>query len=233
MPRAAAAGPAEGVRRRRRTAARETSLEQRMLLTATMCLLAFGAVMVYSASSARTLLHGGGYGSAYLLKFFLFGGVGLALMHVLARDGVAKVHAITAPLLVISLVLVAAVHIPHVGVSVNGARRWIGPGPAPVPALRAAEDRARALLGHAVGQATRLRARPARADAPAADGRGGGLPARVHAAGPRNGVGDRLHGRDDADRLRDPAREARADRAAACSGWCCCTRWCVPTRGRG
>ncbi len=25
--------------------------------------------------------------------------------------------------------LVLAVHIPHVGVSVNGARRWIGPGP--------------------------------------------------------------------------------------------------------
>jgi cell division protein FtsW len=99
-----------------------------MLLTATMCLLAFGAVMVYSASSARTLLQGGGYGSSYLVKFLLFGGIGLVLMRVLARDGVAKVHRITAPLLAVSLVLVVAVHIPHVGVSVNGARRWIGPG---------------------------------------------------------------------------------------------------------
>ena len=49
-------------------------------------------------------------------------------MRVLARDGVAKVHSITAPLLVVSFVLVLAVHIPHVGVSINGARRWIGPG---------------------------------------------------------------------------------------------------------
>ena len=49
-------------------------------------------------------------------------------MRVLARDGVAKVQSITAPLLVVSFVLVLAVHIPHVGVSVNGARRWIGPG---------------------------------------------------------------------------------------------------------
>ena len=49
-------------------------------------------------------------------------------MRVLARDGVAKVQAITAPLLIVSLLLVLAVHIPHVGVSVNGARRWIGPG---------------------------------------------------------------------------------------------------------
>jgi cell division protein FtsW len=104
------------------------SLEHRMLLTATMCLLAFGAVMVYSASSATSLLQGSGYGTSYLVKFVVYGSVGLVLMRVLARDGVAKVHSITAPLLIGSFVLVLAVHIPHVGVSVNGARRWIGPG---------------------------------------------------------------------------------------------------------
>src|ERR1700722_8032646 len=103
------------------------SLEHRILLTATMCLLAFGAVMVYSASSATTLLQGGGYGSSYLVKFVIFGVIGLVVMRILAKDGVAKVHAITAPLLAVSFVLVVAVHIPHVGVSVNGARRWIGP----------------------------------------------------------------------------------------------------------
>jgi cell division protein FtsW len=103
-------------------------LEHRILLTATMCLLAFGAVMVYSASSATTLLAGHGYGSGYLVKFVAYGAIGLVLMHVLARDGVAKVHLITAPLLCVSFALVIAVHIPHVGVSVNGARRWLGPG---------------------------------------------------------------------------------------------------------
>ena len=94
-------GPSTAERRRAvgPAALREQPLEHRMLLTATMCLLAFGAVMVYSASSATTLLQGGGYGSSYLLKFVVFGGVGLVLMHVLARDGVAKVHSITAPLL--------------------------------------------------------------------------------------------------------------------------------------
>ena len=39
-------------------------LEHRLLLTATLCLLAGGAVMVYSASSARTLLQGDGDGTA-------------------------------------------------------------------------------------------------------------------------------------------------------------------------
>jgi cell division protein FtsW len=102
-------------------------LEQRILLTATLCLLAFGAVMVYSASSAQTLLQGHGNGSAYLIKFVVFGGIGLALMNVLARDGVARIQGVVPPLLATSFVLVLAVHIPHVGVAINGARRWIGP----------------------------------------------------------------------------------------------------------
>src|ERR1700736_4553753 len=139
MPAAAAgrsrpkgASPSAGERRSRRprtSAATQHSLEHRILLTATLCLLAFGAVMVYSASSATTLLRGHGYGSGYLVKFLVYGALGLVVMRVLARDGVAKVQSITAPLLVVSFVLVLAVHIPHVGVSVNGARRWIGPGP--------------------------------------------------------------------------------------------------------
>jgi cell division protein FtsW (lipid II flippase) len=38
------------------------------------------------------------------------------------------VQGLVGPLLAVSFVLVLAVHIPHVGVSINGARRWIGPG---------------------------------------------------------------------------------------------------------
>ncbi|MEA2335401.1 MAG: cell division protein FtsW [Solirubrobacteraceae bacterium] len=104
-------------------------LEQRILLTATLCLLAFGAVMVYSASSATSLLQGHGNGSGYLVKYLVYGAVGLVLMRVLARDGVSIVQASTGPLLITSFVLVIAVHVPHIGVSVNGARRWLGAGP--------------------------------------------------------------------------------------------------------
>jgi len=134
MP-SAAAGRARGGKapskrtRAARSAVAAQSLEHRILLTATLCLLAVGAVMVYSASSATTLLQGRGNGSGYLVRFVLYGAVGLVLMRVLARDGVAKVQSFTAPLLAVSFVLVLAVHIPHVGVSINGARRWIGPGP--------------------------------------------------------------------------------------------------------
>jgi cell division protein FtsW len=100
-----------------------------MLMTATMCLLAYGAVMVYSATSATALLQGQGAGSAYLLRFVGYAAVGLIAMRVLSRDGVAKAQRYVGPLLVASLVLVLAVHIPHLGVAVNGAKRWIGRGP--------------------------------------------------------------------------------------------------------
>src|SRR5262245_39130331 len=92
----------------------EQPIEHRILVTATLCLLAFGAAMVYSASSATSLLQGRGNGSGYLIKFVCYGAIGLVLMRVLARDGVAKVHAITPPLLFASFVLVLAVHVPHV-----------------------------------------------------------------------------------------------------------------------
>lgn len=99
-----------------------------MLLTATLCLLALGVVMVYSASSASTVLQGGS-GSSYLIKFALYGALGLVLMRVLAKDGIARVQGLVGALLVTSFVLVLAVHLPGIGVSVNGARRWVGRGP--------------------------------------------------------------------------------------------------------
>src|SRR6059036_1158987 len=108
---------------------KQQPLEHRLLLTATFCLLAGGAVMVYSASSARTLLQGQGDGTAYLIKYLIYGGVGLVAMQALARLGLDAVRRATGPLLVTSFVLLVAVKIPHVGIEVNGARRWLGAGP--------------------------------------------------------------------------------------------------------
>ena len=106
----------------------EHPLEYNLLVTATLCLLALGAVMVYSSSSASSLLSGHGNGTGYLVKFVAYGALGLLLMRLLASDGLARVQGLVAPLLVVSFVLVLAVHVPHVGVSINGARRWLGTG---------------------------------------------------------------------------------------------------------
>ncbi|GAC1434917.1 MAG: stage V sporulation protein E [Solirubrobacteraceae bacterium] len=103
-------------------------LEYSMLLTATLCLLAAGAVMVYSASSPRSLLaHGDGTG--YLLRFAGYGAVGLLVMRWLARGGLERVRRVTPALLGISFALLIAVKLPGIGRNINGARRWIGAGP--------------------------------------------------------------------------------------------------------
>jgi cell division protein FtsW len=101
-------------------------IEHRMLLTATLCLLAFGAVMVYSASSARNLLGSHGDGSAYLVRYVVFGAVGLVAMQVLARRGLAMVQRLAPVLLLGSFGLLLLVLVPGIGIQVNGARRWIG-----------------------------------------------------------------------------------------------------------
>jgi cell division protein FtsW len=108
---------------------RKPPLEYNLLLTATLCLLALGAVMVYSASSARTLLQGDGDGTTYLVRYLVYGGAGFVALHVLARRGLDAVVRWTGPLLAFSFACLVAVKLPGMGVEVNGARRWLGAGP--------------------------------------------------------------------------------------------------------
>src|SRR5262245_32498540 len=104
-------------------------LEHRLLLTATFCLLAGGAVMVYSASSARTLLQGQGDGTLYLIKYVTYGAIGLVGMYLVSRLNLEHVRRYTGALLIASFALLVMVKIPGFGVRVNGAYRWLGFGP--------------------------------------------------------------------------------------------------------
>jgi cell division protein FtsW len=107
---------------------RAVSTEYNMLLTATLCLLALGAVMVFSASSTTQVLHDGGLGNSayYLKRTLIFGAIGLAIMHLTARLGLSRIRQLTPLMLGGSLFLLLAVL--GAGESINGARRWIGPG---------------------------------------------------------------------------------------------------------
>jgi cell division protein FtsW len=106
-------------------------LEHRILLTATLCLLAFGAVMVYSASSPIGVLAGrGGSGVSEFARYLLFGALGLAGMHVLSRRGLTILNArFVRLLLMASFALLLLVMVPGFGVQINGARRWFTAGP--------------------------------------------------------------------------------------------------------
>jgi cell division protein FtsW len=104
------------------------SPEYNMLLTATLCLLAFGAVMVFSASSTTRVLQNGGLSDSafYLKRTLMFGAVGLVIMHLTARHGLKAIRDLTPALLAVSIFLLVAVL--GAGTEVNGASRWIGGG---------------------------------------------------------------------------------------------------------
>ncbi len=119
-----------GAEQPRRAGMRQLPLEYSILLTAALCLLAAGAVMVYSASSPRSLLAGQGGATGYLIKFVGYGAVGLVCMRLLARGGLDAVRRHTPALLMISFALLVATKLPGIGRTVNGARRWVGAGPA-------------------------------------------------------------------------------------------------------
>jgi cell division protein FtsW len=113
---------------RKRSRAKAASTEYNMLLTATLCLLALGAVMVFSASSTTRILQDGGLSDSafYLKRTLMFGAVGLLVMHLTARHGLQAVRNLTPAILGTCFFLLVAVL--AIGTNVNGASRWIGSG---------------------------------------------------------------------------------------------------------
>jgi cell division protein FtsW len=104
----------------RRPAGRQ--LDYHLLVLVTLGLVAFGLVMVYSASSARALL-GSDDPAYYLKRQAVYAVVGLAALVLLSRFDYRRLRHAAGPLLLASFVLLVAVL--AVGTAVNGARRWI------------------------------------------------------------------------------------------------------------
>src|SRR5436309_13962281 len=70
-------------------------IEYSILYTATLCLIAAGAVMVYSSSSAESLLDGSGDPSYFLKRYVIYAAIGIVVMHVVSRSGLCFVQNIT------------------------------------------------------------------------------------------------------------------------------------------
>ncbi|HET7514330.1 MAG TPA: putative lipid II flippase FtsW [Gaiella sp.] len=111
-----------GTRRR----ADQGQLEQRLLILVTLGLVAFGLVMVFSATSASAAL-GEGDPMRFLVKQGLYAGAGLVLLAVFTR---VDYHALRplAPVL-LAVAFVGCVAVLAVAPSINGAQRWFLVGP--------------------------------------------------------------------------------------------------------
>ena len=99
-----------------------TNLEYHLLVLVTLGLVAFGLVMVYSASSARALLSSDAP-SYYLKRQAIYALMGLVALVVLSRFDFHRLRHATDALLGITFILLVAVLV--IGTAVNGARRWI------------------------------------------------------------------------------------------------------------
>lgn len=106
---------------------RKGELEARLLILVTLGLVAFGLVMVYSATSAPAAL-GGGNPMGYLERQGTYALLGVALMVLGARFDYRRLRELAPGLVLAALVLCLAVL--GIGTQVNGARRWISFGPA-------------------------------------------------------------------------------------------------------
>lgn len=98
-----------------------------LLFGAIASLVAIGLVMIFSASSAQA--YADHHDTAYYVKhqlIYLVAGLGVA--YLAYRIDYRKLKGAAPYILVLCILSLLAVLVPHVGVVVNGARRWIGAG---------------------------------------------------------------------------------------------------------
>jgi len=102
-------------------------LDSRLLIMVTLALVAFGLVMVYSATSAAAAI-GGNDPSYYLKRQGVYAAAGIVLMILAQRWDYRRLRALSPLLVLISLGSLVAVL--AIGPPINGARRWVSLGPA-------------------------------------------------------------------------------------------------------
>lgn len=98
-----------------------------VLVSVVVTLVAFGVVMVYSASAvyANRIFEDGNH---YLVRQAIFAGVGLSLMGLVANIDYHRLRPFTYPILIITVFLLLYVAMGF-GRTAGGASRWISVGP--------------------------------------------------------------------------------------------------------
>lgn len=104
------------------------ALEARLLRWMTLLWLFVGLVVLYSASY-HAAEDDYGRGSHYFLVQLVWIFIGLVISRYITRYPLHHMMRLSGSLLLIFMLLVMATHIPGVGITVNGATRWLPLGP--------------------------------------------------------------------------------------------------------
>ena len=92
-----------------------------LLVFCVAALLALGMVMLYSSTMGQP-------GAHYLMMQAIWAGLGVVLCLATASLDYHLLKKAAWPLLILSVVLLALVLMPHIGLKIKGARRWFGYG---------------------------------------------------------------------------------------------------------
>ncbi len=111
----------------RRPVGRRTGLFLVLFLAVTTLTL-FGVVMVLSATAAASVSDTDSAWSLFR-RHLVWAGIGTVAMLVMLRIDYRRWQRLAPAGLVVSLILLAMVALPGLGVSANGAQRWLGIGP--------------------------------------------------------------------------------------------------------
>ncbi|HSG14069.1 MAG TPA: putative lipid II flippase FtsW [Gaiellaceae bacterium] len=101
---------------------RDGHTDQRILAFTTLALVAFGLVMVYSATSASAAV-GNGDPMSFLKRQAVYALIGVVLLALAARFDYHRLRYLGPPLVLAALALCVAVLV--LGPPINGARRWL------------------------------------------------------------------------------------------------------------
>ena len=125
--------PAQARRRPPRRAAPPVHVEYHLLLLLTLGLVAFGLIMVYSASSGVAVVQGNDP-LGPLVRQGSYALAGVVSMALAARISYRHLRVAGPFLMLAALIGLMLVKVPGIGIRVNGAERWIAAGPITIQA---------------------------------------------------------------------------------------------------
>jgi cell division protein FtsW len=96
-----------------------------VLFTVVAALVGIGLIMVFSASSATAYAEHGDI-AYYLKRQLVWLAIGLVGAYAVYRMQYQRLRALAPYILLAAIIGLALVFVPHVGLGVNGGRRWIG-----------------------------------------------------------------------------------------------------------